>query len=172
MTDEVLVTPAVDIQVVFGSDGQRGFTVRFAPLPLDMGRKELDAALDLVLAAVARQQAKYEVEDEEARLAEQKDRLRTYEGSMETMEETAKAQWESEGRKGEWTPERLSPAQRNARDSLHMALTKERHEAKARQEKLARLKGKINGSDSSADRNFGDANSPRAGHGFAGGAAS
>ena len=142
---EVLVTPAIDIQVVFGGDGSRAFQMRFAPLPLDVGKEQLDEALDRVLAAVDRQRAKYELQDEEIKLQEQIDRIRTYEGLQISIVERHKAEWEREGRKGEWTPDRLPASHKNARDSTEVQLTRERHEAEARSAKIARLRGVLNG---------------------------
>lgn len=151
---EILVTPAIDIQVVFGADGSRAFQARFAPLPLDIKRPDLDTALDLVLEALDRQRAKYELADEEQKLADQKDRLRKYEGGMISLDESSKAWWEAEGRKGEWDLTKLSPNARNERERLQMALNQDRHDATARQARIARLKEKVNGhaADSRSDR--------------------
>lgn len=156
MTKEVLVTPAADIQIVFGADGSRAFQVRLAPLPLDTDRKSLDDSLDMVLGAVERQRCKYELADEEDKLREQVDRIRGYEGSMVAVEEAAKARWESEGRRGDWDVSKLSAAERNAREQVLVALQRDRHDGVARQAKIARLREKVDASDSAADHNAGD----------------
>lgn len=159
MSGEVLVTPAVDIQVAFGADGARAFTVRFAPLPLDMTKVQLDTSLDLVLAAVERQRARYELEDEEVKLAEQLDRIRKYQAGLVSVEESSKAWWEAEGRRGEWGLDKLSPNHRNERERLTIALQNDRQDALARQAKIRRLQAKVNGNgtDGGADRNTGGA---------------
>lgn len=157
MTGEILVSPAVDIQIVFGADGGRSFSMRFAPLPLDTSRKDLDATLDLVMSAVERQRAKYELVDEEHLLAAQMERIRKFESMSISLEESSRSWWEVEGRKGEWSLKEMSPQARNEREKLQISLQGERHDATARQAKIRRLQKVVDsdGSDIGPDRNAG-----------------
>lgn len=156
--NEVLVTPAVDIQVVFDAKGDRGYQVRFAPIPLDIEPAVLNAHLDMVLGAVERQRAKYELMDEQLHLQAQIERLEKYERMLVAIEENGRMQWESlEGRRGNWSIDKLSPNHRNERERLQIALQNDRHDATARQEKIERLRNRMNGhaSDSGANRSTG-----------------
>lgn len=154
MTQEVLVTPAIDIQIIFNAEGGRAYTVRFAPVPLDTDRKTLDEALDTVLGSVERQRAKYELEDEEHKLAIQMDRIKKYQAQLVSLDESQRAWWEAEGKRGEF---KMSPNAVNERERLNMALNNDRHDAKARQVLVERLRDKVNGHapDSVANRNSG-----------------
>ena len=145
MTDVVKVTPAIELHIVFGADGGRAFETRLAPLPLDVDKAELNEALDRVLMAVDRQMARYELMDAESRLKEQVDRIAKYEGMVITLEEKARAEWELEGRKGNWSPDKLPPSYRNARETTAISLQKERAEAQTLQEKVRRLHTMVNG---------------------------
>jgi len=140
-----IVTPAVELHIVFGADGGRAFETRLAPLPLDVSKAELDEALDRVLTAVDRQMARYELLDSEMRLKEQVSRIEKYEGMVVTLEGKAQAEWEMKGKKGDWTPDMLPPSYRNARDTTMISLQKERAEAETLQEKVHRLRSMVNG---------------------------
>jgi len=153
MTDVVKVTPAVELHIVFGADGGRAFETRLSPLPLDVNKAELDEALDRVLMAVDRQMARYELLDSEARLTEQVNRITKYEGMVVTLEEQARMEWELTGKRGDWSPDKIPPSYRNARDTTRISLQKERAEAETLQDKVHRLRFMVNGhaADSRAD---------------------
>jgi hypothetical protein len=156
MTDLVQVTPAIELSVVFDANGGRAFQTRLAPLPLDTAGQDLDNVLDLVLKAIDRQIARYELMDSEARLKEQVNRIEKYEGLVVTLEEKAKIDWEQSGRRGEWSIERLPPSYRNARETTTINLQKERAEADALQDKVRRLRSMVNGhADSCANSQSG-----------------
>ena len=154
MTEVVTVTPAIEVQVVFDREGGRAFQARVAPLPLDVTKEQLDKTLDMLLGAVERQRVYYELMDELALLETQVGRINKYEKNILGVLETSKAWWEAEGRKGEWSSERLSPNEKNERERLTMALTNDRNDMQARREKIQKLKARIaNGHapDSAAD---------------------
>ena len=143
--DLVKVSPAVDLQIVFGADGGRAFQVRLAPLPLDSTAAELNESLDRLLMAVDRQMARYELMDSMARLKEQVTRIEKYEGMVVTLEEQAKIDWENSGRRGSWSVDNLPPSYKNARETTKINLQKERAEADALQDKVHRLRSMVNG---------------------------
>jgi hypothetical protein len=145
MQDFVKVTPAVELQIVFGADGGRAFQVRLAPLPLDTAADELNESLDRLLMAVDRQMARYELMDSAARLKEQVSRIEKYEGMIVTLEEQAKVDWEASGRRGSWSVDSLPPSYKNARETTKINLQKERAEAEALQDKVFRLRAMVNG---------------------------
>ena len=154
--DLVKVTPAVDLQIVFGADGGRAFQVRLAPLPIDVGMGELNESLDRLLMAVDRQMARYELMDSESRLKEQVGRLEKYEGLIISLEERHRAEWEEKGKHGAWSIANLPPAAANARETTKINLQKERAEAEALQDKVHRLRTMVNGhADSRANSQSG-----------------
>lgn len=157
MPDTVVVTPAIELSVVFDPNGGRAFQTRVAPLPLDTSRADLDAALDLVLEAVDRQIARYELMDSMARLKEQVVRLEKYEGLIVSLEERHRVEWELKGKHGEWSIDKLPPAAANARETTKINLQKERAEADALQDRVHRLRSMVNGdaSDSRANSQSG-----------------
>lgn len=139
----VQVDSAIEIQVVFDREGGRAFQMRFAPLALDMTKEELDKHLDKVLAAVERQRAVYELLDEQWQLEQQMARITKYESNMVGVEETSRAWWEAEGRKGNWSLKELTPNERNERERLTMALRNDRADAVSRREKIDKLRKRI-----------------------------
>jgi len=158
--DTVVVTPAIDIQVVFSPDGGRAFQMRFAPLPLDVTSAALNETLDRVLDAVDRQRAKYELQDEEQKLLEQVERIKKYEGMDIRMLERHKQEWIAEERKGDWTPDRLPPSWRQQRENTQITLQKDRADAELREQRIKRLRQVVNGhaADSSSNSHARHAN--------------
>lgn len=117
--------------------------MRFAPLPLDVTKEELDTHLDKVLAAVERQRAMYELLDEEAKLEAQLGRISKYEKNIVDVEATSQAWWETEGKRGNWSLKELSPNERTERERLMMALRNDRSDAENRQEAIKKLRKRI-----------------------------
>lgn len=142
---EVVVTPAVEIQVSFGGDGTRGFAVRFAPLPMDQARSDLDEVLDRVLDAVERQRARFELADKEAKLEELVVAIRRAEGSQILVEEQYKLRWEAEGRKGEWTADKLPASEAMKRQNTEVGLQRDRATADYLDAEIRKLRAKVNG---------------------------
>lgn len=141
----VKVDSAIEIQVVFDREGGRAFQMRLTPLALDISKEELNAHLDKVLAAVERQRAYYELLDEVHQLEQQLARIRKYESNLIGVEETSKAWWEAEGKRGPWSLKELTPNERNERERLRMALTNDRADAENRREKIEKLRKRMNG---------------------------
>jgi hypothetical protein len=142
---EVVVTPAVEIQVTFGPDGGRGFGVRFAPLPLDQARTDLDEVMDKVLDAIERQRARFLIADKEAQLAQLVAIIRKTEGSLISTEEQARMRWESEGRKGDWSPDRLPASEAMKKSNTEVGLKRDRATAEALDEEIKKLRHLVNG---------------------------
>lgn len=136
----VKVDSAIEVQVVFDREGGRAFQMRLTPLALDISKEELDKHLDKVLGAVERQRAYYELLDETALLDAQIARIHKYEKSIVGVEETSRAWWETEGKKGEW---KLNPNERTERERLNMALVNDRNDAQARRDKIDKLRKRI-----------------------------
>lgn len=158
MTELVRVDSAIEIQVVFDREGGRAFQMRLTPLALDINQEELNKHLDKVLSAVERQRAFYELLDETALLEAQIARIAKYEKNIVGVEETSRAWWEAEGRKGNWSTTNMSPNERTERERLNMALVNDRNDAQARREKIDKLRKRIaNGHapDSVADSSAG-----------------
>lgn len=143
MTELVKVEPALEITVGFDREGGRAFSMRFAPLPTDVEKGELDKLLDKVLSAVERQRTYYELIDELAQLETQMARISKYEKNIIGVEETSRAWWEAEGRKGHWSTKELSPNERNERERLNMALMNDRNDAVNRRERIDKLRKRI-----------------------------
>jgi len=158
--DTTVVTPAIEIHIVFAPDGGRAFEMRFAPLPLNVTSTELNETLDRVLGAVERQRAKYELQEEELKLLEQVERIKKYEGMDVTLLENAKETWMAEGRKGTWTPANLPSSWKQQRENTQVTLQRDRADAQLREQRIKRLRNVVNGhaADSSPNSHAGHAN--------------
>jgi len=157
MTEFVKVEPAIEIQVTFGPDGGRSFGMRFAPMPLDTGRTTLDEVLDRVLDAVERQRARFSLIDKEAQLQQLVAIIRKNEGSLVLVEEAARARWVMDGKKGEWTPDKMPAAEAMKKQHTEVGLQRDRATAEALTDEITKLRRLVNGyaSYSGADRNPG-----------------
>lgn len=155
--NEVLVTPAVSIQVTCDPKGNRMFDVRFAPLPLDMSAEELDTSMTRFLRAVDRQQLYYEMQNLAEDLRDALALLDKYDEGSGEVEAAARARWERDGRRGEWSSDRLSAGERQTRDTLLTNIKVKRKEVESLEDKLERLQTRGNGhaAEFSADRNAG-----------------
>lgn len=155
--DEVLVTPAVSIQVTCDPKGNRMFDVRFAPLRLDTPAEMLDETMTRFLRAVDRQQLYYEQQNLAEDLRDALDLLDKFEEGTGEVEAQAKARWDRDGRRGAWAPENLSAQERQARDTLLTNIKVKRKEIASLETKLRRLQARGNGhaAELSTDRNAG-----------------
>jgi hypothetical protein len=155
--DTTVVTPAIEINVVFDREGGRAFQVRFAPLPIDVQDAQLDETFNRVLRAVDRQQAYYELQDLDEQLKDKIELLRKYEGLVVTLDAQAQAEFESSGRRGDWTPDKMTPHTRTEREKITVSLQRDRATAEAMRGKIDRLRARSNGhaSNGGADRSAG-----------------
>ncbi|HEX8838251.1 MAG TPA: hypothetical protein VF748_15015 [Candidatus Acidoferrum sp.] len=145
MGEEVLISPAVSIQVTCDPKGNRMFDVRFAPLPLDTPAATLDETMTRFLRAVDRQQHYYEMLNLTDDIRDAMTLLDKYEEAGGEVEEQSKARWEREGRRGTWGPDHLSGQERQARDTLRTNIKVKRQEVAALGLKLERLQSRSNG---------------------------
>lgn len=140
--ETAVVTPAIELNVVFDREGGRAFQVRFAPLPLDVKSPDLDEMFTRVLRAIDRQQHFYLLQDLEDELKDKLEILKKYEGLVVTLDEQARAAFEESGRKGEFTQDKMTPHTRQERERINVALQRDRATAEATQAKIARLKAR------------------------------
>lgn len=159
-------------QANFGGERNPRSLVAQLHVPIDCAAGKIDELLDMIRTAVERQAAWYALQEALEAVEGHKARLRELHMALAMSEETARIEYDSSGRRGEWTPEKMSPAQQKAR--LGAAHNLKDWEAKTEvwKQRVAELTEKVhgNGLNGGADRYTGMSEGQDTGHGVSGGA--
>ena len=162
MTDgKVVVADAsnalgISYQIVMNEKLGRSIVFQ-AHVAVDTPLPQLNELLDRIGSSATRQIKLCELDLARRALIDHQHQLKGVLVQRELLDAAAQAQYEQNGRKGEWTPEKLTPQQRTARLSVDQSIEKWQaglEHYKADIERLERLVSS-DGPDGGADRNTG-----------------
>jgi hypothetical protein len=147
-------------QVVLDKQAQRTLVFQ-THVPFDASQEAVDGLLDKIGKSADRQIAIYELREATKAIADHQRNLHEILKQRELLDATAQEEYEQSGRKGEWTPHKLTPQQRQARLAVEQQLSKWQDGLTRWQADLDRLKPMVNGHapDLGADRHTGQPDS-------------
>jgi len=146
-------------QVVLDKDARR--TIVFQThVANEANQADIDALLDKMGKAADRQIAWYDLQQAREDLEGQQRVAKSLVMQMETMDQLAQARYESSDRKGPWDPEKLPPAEKQARHNLRVSLERYREGIEKAQNAIDRCTPLVNGAashvpDSGSNRHSG-----------------
>jgi hypothetical protein len=144
---EAVVSPGVgwSFQQGFGDEKRPKSLVAQLHVPLDMSAEEVDKHLDKVRVAIDRQIAIYDLESARGALQDHKKKIRELHTVIAGADESARIEFEERGRRGEWTPDKLTPQQRQAKAGAQTNLERYEQGAEFWQLQIQELERKVSG---------------------------
>jgi hypothetical protein len=146
MLDDLPIENVPAIMLSFDHQVSDGRIIRFSTGIAQAARpEELNALLDKLTAAADRQEAKYRLE----RLANDlKREEKLYEqgtADMLRLDEEARASYQQSGRRADWSPDKLTGAQRKDRENAEVSMSRRRDMIVALREQVALARGIVDG---------------------------
>jgi hypothetical protein len=114
---ETVVSPGVgwSYEQRFGDERRPKSLVAQMHIPLDMPGADVDAYLDKIRKSMDRQIALYDLEHALLAIKDHKIKIIEQETMLETVEEQFRLDYEARGRRGDWTPDKMTPNQQSQR---------------------------------------------------------
>lgn len=149
MDKEPIDIPAVVVSMDHQiSDGR---IIRFQTgIAQDADARDYNALLDKLSAATDRQAAKYRLDDLRKKLAEEEDLYKTRMEDLTHLDASAQAEYEKQGRKAPWAPEKLPAAKLQERQQADIFIKRIRDSILAKRAEVATLTGIVSGANGSA----------------------
>lgn len=150
---EQVVEPGVgwSYQQQFGSEKRPKSLVAQMHVPLGIPVAQLNELLDTIKTAIDRQIALYDLEEALYAIAEHRTKVAEMHTVVALAEESAKITFESSGRKGDWTPEKMTPHQQQERKQAQANLERWEIQYAAWQAKAEKLREIVNASISGSN---------------------
>ena len=144
---ETVVAPGVgwSFQQGFGTEKRPKSLVAQLHVPLDMAAAEVDHHLDKCRVAMDRQIALYDLEEAHEALREHKKKVREIHAVLAGADESARLEFEDRGRKGEWSPDKMTPQQRQAKAAAEANLERWEQGAEFWQLQVQALQRRVDG---------------------------
>jgi hypothetical protein len=154
---ETVVEPGVgwSYQQGFGSEKRPKSLVAQLHVPLGTSLEALNGHLDTVKAAMDRQIALYELEEALLAVEEHRAKVREMHTVLATADESAKIAFEGSGRKGDWSVDKMTPAQRQAKAQAEGNLTRWEEGFSHWQARAQKLRERIDASNGSSNSHAG-----------------
>lgn len=139
--------PAIgwSFQANFGGERQPRSLVAQLHVPIDASPATVDTLLDMVRTATERQVAWYALQEAIEAVEGHKARLRELHAALYSAEETARIDFEASGRRGEWTVDKMAPAQQKARLGAAQNLADWEAKTEVWKQRVVELTAKVNG---------------------------
>lgn len=142
----------ISYRIALDKEGRREIVMQ-GHLQIDASLATINDLCDRVAKAADRQAAIYEMEQAVIRRDAMTARLHELEVQTVNTQEISRARWMQEGRKGEWSEERLSAPEKQAIQGISSSRIKYREGIEQAQADIDRLERVIaNAADISADR--------------------
>jgi hypothetical protein len=144
---EAVISPGVgwSFQQGFGTEKRPKSLVAQLHVPLEMPAEEVDRHLDKCRVAMDRQVALYDLEEAHEALRDHKKKIRELHAVIAGADESARIEFEERGRRGEWTPDKLTPQQRQAKAGAQTNLERYEQGAEFWQLQIQALERKVHG---------------------------
>ena len=154
----VKADPALGASYQFALDKEGRRTIVFQMhVPVDAPQEVIDELLDRMARAADRQQAHYELIEAQEALAGHHRSLKSILEQRELLDACAEEEHLQGNRKGPWSPNMLTPAQKQQRLAVEQQIAKWKEGIERWEADIERLKPLVNGNglDRSADRHPG-----------------
>lgn len=139
--------PAIgwSFQANFGPEQNPRSLVAQLHVPIDATPAQIDKLLDTIRTAAERQVAWYALQEALEAVEGHKARLRELHSALYSAEEAARITFEASGRRGEWTPDKMTPAEQKARLGAAQNLKDWEAKTEVWKQKVVKLTAKVNG---------------------------
>jgi hypothetical protein len=155
----VVTDPALgcSYQIVLDKDARRQLVFQMH-VPVDTGLDVINGMLDKIGKAADRQIAIYELQEARRFLDDHKRTAHSLAKQREEMDALAQARWEESNRKGDWNPEKMPAAEKQARHNVNISVERYREGIQKYTKLIADLEPVVNPDalNGSADRYAGE----------------
>lgn len=154
----IVADPAfgISVRTILDKDGRREIVFQL-PVPLEVTDEKLNDWLDKIYRAVDRQAARVEMRELETMVEQYEEALPKFEEQLVEIRARAEHKWSSSGKRGEFTADKMPPAEQQAQKAIESKIASDRDVVKKTKVRIGKLKGVVNanGYDSGADRHAG-----------------
>lgn len=144
---ETVVSPGIgwSYEQRFGDERRPKSLVAQMHIPLDMEGKEVDALLDKIRKSMDRQAALYDLEEALRAIEDHRAKIREMHSLLSGVETQFQLEYEARGRKGDWTPDKMSPNQQAQKKTAEQNLRHWEDGFERWARKADELRTKVNG---------------------------